>query len=333
MLAVHLVEVLVWMFAVPRLLGGSSLSTGTFVSFLIYMTMFLQPVEVIGQVTRMMNRATSSAHRVFEILDTEPEVVDVAHPVKLEHVEGAVEFENVNFSYDGVRQVLHNLSFQVKPGELIGLVGPSGSGKTTLINLLSRFYDVTGGRIVVDGVDLRKLDSGVYRRQVAMVLQDPYLFHGSVVDNIRYGMPEATLDQVVAAARTANAHDFIMRLPHAYDTMVGERGHTLSGGERQRVSIARAVLRNPRILILDEATSSVDTETERKIEDAMQRLVQGRTVFAIAHRLSTLRRASRLFVIKDGRLVEHGTHQELLALSGGTYRKLYELQQEMVHAA
>jgi ATP-binding cassette subfamily B protein len=337
MLSVQLMVILVWVLAIPRLLGGTSLgptlSTGTFVSFLLYMTMFLQPVEVIGQVTRMMNRATSSAHRVFEILDTEPEVVDVAEPVKLDRVVGAVELENVTFSYDGVRQVLHNLSFQVKPGELIGLVGPSGSGKTTVINLLTRFYDVTGGRIRIDGVDLRQLDSGLYRQQVGMVLQDPYLFHGSVLDNIRYGMPDATLDQVVAAARTANAHDFIMKLPHAYDTLVGERGHTLSGGERQRVSIARAVLKNPRILILDEATSSVDTETERKIEEAMQRLVQGRTVFAIAHRLSTLRRASRLFVIKDGRLVEHGTHQELLALPGGTYRKLYELQQEMVHAA
>ncbi len=337
MMSVHLLMILVWVLAIPRLLGGATpgptLSTGTFVSFLLYMTMFLQPVEVIGQVTRMMNRATSSAHRVFEILDTEPEVVDIEKPVKLDHVVGAVEFENVIFSYDGVRQVLHNLTFQVKPGELIGLVGPSGSGKTTLINLITRFYDVTGGRIRVDGVDLRELDSGLYRQQVGIVLQDPYLFHGSVLDNIRYGMPAATLEQVVAAARTANAHDFIMKLPHAYDTMVGERGHTLSGGERQRVSIARAVLKNPRILILDEATSSVDTETERKIEEALQRLVQGRTVFAIAHRLSTLRRASRLFVIKDGRLTEQGTHQELLALPGGTYRKLYELQQEMVHAA
>jgi len=337
MMSVHLLMILVWVLAIPRLLGGATLgptlSTGTFVSFLLYMTMFLQPVEVIGQVTRMMNRATSSAHRVFEILDTEPEVVDVAKPVKLDRVVGAVEFENVIFSYDGVRQVLHNLSFQVKPGELIGLVGPSGSGKTTLINLITRFYDVTGGKIRIDGVDLRELDSGLYRQQVGIVLQDPYLFHGSVLDNIRYGMPGATLEQVVSAARTANAHDFIIKLPHAYDTMVGERGHTLSGGERQRVSIARAVLKNPRILILDEATSSVDTETERKIEEALQRLVQGRTVFAIAHRLSTLRRASRLFVIKDGRLTEQGTHQELLALPGGTYRRLYELQQEMVHAA
>jgi ATP-binding cassette subfamily B protein len=335
MMSVQLVMILVWVLAIPRLLGGATptLSTGTFVSFLLYMTMFLEPVEIIGRVSRMMNRATSSAHRVFEILDTEPEVVDVAEPVKLERVQGAVELENVTFSYDGVRQVIHNLSFQVKPGELIGLVGPSGSGKTTLINLLTRFYDVTGGRIRIDGVDLRDLDSGLYRQQVGMVLQDPYLFHGSVLDNIRYGMPAATLDEVVAAARTANAHDFIIKLPHAYDTLVGERGHTLSGGERQRVSIARAVLKNPRILILDEATSSVDTETERKIEEAMQRLVQGRTVFAIAHRLSTLRRASRLFVIKDGRLVEHGTHHELLALPNGTYRKLYELQQEMVHAA
>jgi ATP-binding cassette subfamily B protein len=228
-----------------------------------------------------------------------------------------------------VRQVLRGVSFDVQPGEMIGLVGPSGGGKTTVTNLIARFYDTSGGVIKIDGIDIRRLDTGHYRRQVGMVLQDPYLFHGTVLENIRYGDPDASLVQVVEAAQAANAHDFICRLPHGYDTVVGERGQTLSGGERQRVSIARAILHDPHILILDEATSSVDTETERKIQQAMDRLVAGRTVFAIAHRLSTLRKASRLFVMEDGKLAECGTHRELLAKRGGIYRRLYQLQREL----
>jgi ATP-binding cassette subfamily B protein len=320
----------VWAFAVPRLLGsGAHLSTGTFVSFLLYTTMFIGPIEIIGQMARTMSRATSSAHRVFEVLDTEPEVRDVADPVRLEPVRGRVTFENVTFGYDGVRQVLRGVSFEVRPGELIGLVGPSGGGKSTLVNLIARFYDVSGGAVRIDGVDVRELESGHYRRQIGMVLQDPYLFHGTVLENIRYGLPAADLDSVVRAARAANAHDFVCKLPHGYDTVVGERGHTLSGGERQRVSIARAILHDPRILILDEATSSVDTETERQIQEALERLVAGRTVFAIAHRLSTLRKADRLFVIADGRLVESGTHDELLQKPEGKYRRLHEMQLQM----
>jgi ATP-binding cassette subfamily B protein len=330
MLGVHTMTVAVWVFAVPRLLGdGAQLPVGTFVSFLLYTTMFGAPIEVIGQMARTINRATTSAHRVFEVLDTEPEVRDAAEPVRLEPVHGRVTFEHVTFGYDGVRQVLRGVSLDVAPGELIGLVGPSGGGKTTIVNLIARFYDVTGGSIRVDGVDIRRLDTGHFRRQIGMVLQDPYLFHGTVLENIRYGLPEAPLAQVVAAAQAANAHDFITKLQHGYDTVVGERGHTLSGGERQRVSIARAILHDPRILILDEATSSVDTETEREIQQALERLVAGRTVFAIAHRLSTLRKASRLFVIEDGRLVEHGTHAELLAKGDGKYRHLYELQLQL----
>ncbi|MGH7530089.1 MAG: ABC transporter ATP-binding protein [Gemmatimonadales bacterium] len=327
MLGVHATTVLVWVVAVPRLLGdGAALPVGTFVSFLLYTTMFVAPIEVIGQMARTINRATTSAHRVFEVLDTEPDVRDVREPVRLQPVRGRVTFEHVTFGYDGVRQVLRGLSFDVAPGELIGLVGPSGGGKTTIVNLIARFYDVTGGVIRIDGTDLPRLDTGHYRRQIGMVLQDPYLFHGTVLENIRYGLPDATLDQAVAAAQAANAHAFVTKLQHGYDTVVGERGHTLSGGERQRISIARAILHDPRILILDEATSSVDTETEREIQQALERLVAGRTVFAIAHRLSTLRKASRLFVIEDGRLVEQGTHAELMAAPHGKYRKLYELQ-------
>src|SRR5689334_17043262 len=329
-LGVHAMTITVWLFAVPRLLGtGAQLPVGTFVSFLLYTTMFLAPIDVIGQMARTINRATTSAHRVFEVLDTEPEIRDVAEPVRLEPVHGRVTFDHVTFGYDGVRQVLRGVSFDVAPGELIGLVGPSGGGKTTIVNLIARFYDVSGGTIRIDGVDIRRLDTGHFRRQIGMVLQDPYLFHGTVVENIRYGLPEAPLSDVVKAAQAANAHDFITKLQHGYDTVVGERGHTLSGGERQRVSIARAILHDPRILILDEATSSVDTETEREIQQALDRLIAGRTVFAIAHRLSTLRRASRLFVIEDGRLVESGTHRELLARHDGRYRRLHEMQLQL----
>jgi ATP-binding cassette subfamily B protein len=332
MLAVHGTTVGVWAFAMPRLLGEGSaatLSAGTFVSFLLYTTMFIGPIEVIGQMARTVQRATTSAHRVFEVLDTEPEIVDTAEPVRLEPVEGRVVFEDVSFGYDGVRQVLRGVSFEVEPGEMIGLVGPSGGGKTTVTNLIARFYDVTAGRVLVDGRDVRSLETGHYRRQIGIVLQEPYLFHGSLMENIRYGHPDARPGAVVEAAKAANAHDFIVKLPQGYDTIVGERGQNLSGGERQRVSIARAILHDPRILILDEATSAVDTETERKIQEAMDRLVAGRTVFAIAHRLSTLHKASRLFVMKDGRLAEAGTHEELLSRPDSIYARLHGLQMEL----
>lgn len=332
MLVVHGLSIAIWAIAIPRILGPSDstpLTAGVFVSFLLYLGMIFYPIEVCGQMSRMMNRALSSAHRIFEVLDTEPQVTDAAGAADPGSLQGEIQFEGVSFGYDPVRPVLRNIDFHVRPGEMIGLVGPSGAGKTTIINLIARFYDVTAGRILVDGKDLRELDTGLYRRQLGMVLQDPFLFHGTLLDNIRYGMPDARPADVIASARAANAHDFICRLPHGYDTVVGERGHTLSGGERQRVSIARAILHNPRILILDEATSSVDTETEHKIQEALDRLVSNRTVIAIAHRLSTLKRANRLLVVKEGRIAEQGTHAELLAIEDGVYRKLYSLQQEL----
>lgn len=331
---VELMVLIVWFFAMPRLIGDGSpasitMAPGVFVSFLLYMGMFIGPIDQIGVMTRMINRSLSSAHRVFEILDTEPDIVPKEQPVDPGQIEGRITFEEVTFGYEPVRQILKGISLEVKPGEMIGLVGPSGSGKTTIINLIARFYDAHTGRVLVDGHDVRDLDPGVYRSQIGMVMQDPYLFHGSVLENIRYGNREAGLGDVIRAARAANAHDFICKLPQGYDTVVGERGHTLSGGERQRVSIARAILHNPRILILDEATSSVDTETERNIQDAIDRLVSGRTVIAIAHRLSTLRRANRILVVKDGVLREEGTHEELLAIEDGVYKKLNSMQKEL----
>lgn len=332
MLAFQGILVTVWVFALPRLIAEdseNSLSAGTFVSFLLYMTMFSAPIEILGQVARMLNRALSSAYRIFEILDTKATILSKENPTKLGEITGEVEFKNVFFSYDGVRPILRDLSFRVKPGEMIGLVGSSGGGKSTITKLIARFYDTQGGQVLIDGHHIKDIELGLYRRQVGMVLQDPYLFHGSIFENIAYGCPEADLKDVVEAAKVANAHNFIGRLPLGYDTVIGERGHNLSGGERQRISIARAVLANPRILILDEATSAVDTETERKIQDALDKLIEGRTVFAVAHRLSTLRKADRIFVIGKGNIVEEGTHGDLLEKEDGEYAKLHRMQIEM----
>ena len=232
MLSMQFLIVTVWLIGVPRVLGLESmawmgeLSAGTFVSFVLYMTMFMQPIEIIGQMARMVNRATSSAFRVFEVLDTEPQVINSDQCLNPGLIKGEIEFRDVSFSYDGVRQVLNHVNVKLKQGEMIGLVGPSGSGKTTLVNLLARFYDVTSGEILVDGKPLKTLDQGLYRQQVGMVLQDPYLFHGSLLENIRYAKPEASLQEVIAAARAANAHDFICRLSNGYDTIVGERHST-----------------------------------------------------------------------------------------------------------
>ncbi len=232
----------------------------------------------------------------------------------------------------GNRQVIENIDLTIEPGEMIGLVGPSGSGKSTLVNLVCRFYDVAQGSILVDGVDVRQFAVSEYRRNIGMVLQDPFLFYGTIFENIAYGRPDATREDIVAAARAAKAHEFIMRLPDGYDSLVGERGQTLSGGERQRISIARAILIDPRILILDEATSSVDTETEREIQEALDNLIQGRTTIAIAHRLSTLRRAGRLIVMDRGRIVETGQHHDLVQ-SPGMYARLHRAQVALAREA
>jgi ATP-binding cassette subfamily B protein len=305
------------------------MTLGELTAFLAYVARLEQPLMMLQRIIDWSSRALTAAERVFEVMDTPEDIQNAPDAVKMPEMAGRVSFRDVHFGYDRAREVLHGIDLEVKAGEMIGLVGHSGAGKSTLINLLMRFYDPTQGRIEMDGVDLRKIDLEDFRRQVGVVLQESYLFPGSIRDNIAYGRPGATMEDVLAAAQAANAHAFIVNFPDGYDTYVGERGQRLSGGERQRIAIARAILHNPKVLILDEATASVDTETERMIQEAIETLVEGRTVFAIAHRLSTLRNADRLVVIDDGKIAEMGTHDELLALDGGIYRKLVDMQQEV----
>lgn len=308
-------------------------SLATLVMFNAFVTQFYEPIMELANSNRMVTRAATSAQRVFEVLDTAPEIYSGSRAVTKPRVDGRVEFRQVSFSYEGAQPALREVSLAVAPGEMIGLCGPSGAGKSTFVNLICRFYDATDGQILIDGIDIRDYDVKFLRRQIGLVLQEPYLFHGTIADNIRYGNPDATDAQVIAAARAANAHDFVVGFPDGYDTMVGERGQSLSGGERQRISIARAILHNPRILILDEATSSVDSETERAIQQALDRLVEGRTTFAIAHRLSTLQAADRLLVLEKGKVVEQGVHAELVAKENGVYAKLHRTQVEMSQGA
>ena len=302
------------------------MTVGTLVAFTIYMGMFYRPIHMVAHMDRMLNRAATSAQRIFEVLDTEPAIFSRAGAHKPSNIRGRIELRNVTFSYDGIRNVLKNVDLDIPAGKMIGLAGPSGGGKTTMVNLICRFYDVLEGAILIDGVDVRNYDLPTLRRQIGVVLQEPFLFHGTVTENIAYGKSDATPDEIIGATKAANAHDFIVGFPDGYDTIVGERGQTLSGGERQRISIARAILNNPRILILDEATSNVDTETERLIQEALDRLVKNRTTIAIAHRLSTLRRAGRLVILEDGKLVEQGTHAQLAGRQDGLYAKLLRMQ-------
>ncbi len=321
-------SILVWIVGGYWAVHGR-ISPGTLVAFNSYMWMFFGPIHMIAHMDRMFNRAAASVQRIFEVLDTEPAIFSKAGALPAKRLDGAIELRDVSFSYDGVRKVLKGVNLKIEPGHMIGLAGPSGGGKSTLINLVCRFYDVLEGQILIDGVDVREYDVESLRRHIGVVLQEPFLFHGTVASNIAYGHPGATIDEIIVAAKAANAHDFIVGFPDGYDTMVGERGHTLSGGERQRISIARAILNNPKILILDEATSSVDTETEKLIQEALDRLIANRTTIAIAHRLSTLRKADRLVILDKGVIVEQGSHDELREKEGGVYAKLVRMQSEM----
>jgi ATP-binding cassette subfamily B protein len=330
MLTIHLIVFAVWIFAMPRMMTEPGvdgyLSAGTFVSFLLYMTMFSTPIEVIGQMARMVNRATSSAFRIFEVLDTVPSIKNGT--ISAKDLKGDIQIKDAFFSYDGVRKVLKGINLHIREGEMIGLVGPSGGGKSTITKLISRFYDLNAGDVLIDGTQIKDYELMSLRSSIGVVAQDPYLFHGTVLENIRYAKPDASLAEVIEAAKVANAHGFIVNFSDGYETVVGERGQTLSGGERQRLSIARAIINNPKILILDEATSAVDTETERNIQQALDSIVKGRTVIAIAHRLSTLRKANRIIVLKDGGIVESGTHRALME-TDGVYKKLQDMQNEM----
>lgn len=312
--------------------GGRSVLSGTMTigqltQFTAYASMLYGPLGWLTRLPRMLMRLTTSLERIYEILDEEPEVPE--HKEATPHeIEGNIRFENVTFGYKSYEPVLEKVSFEVKPGEMIGLVGASGTGKSTMINLIMRLYDVDDGRILVDGTDMRNITKSSLHSQIGVVLQETFLFTGSIYDNIRYAKPDATREEVIRAAKMANAHEFIVRFPDGYDTYVGEHGYTLSGGERQRIAIARAILHRPRLLILDEATSSLDTETEFQIQEALDRLTTGRTTFAIAHRLSTLRNADRILVLDKHSVAEIGTHNELIRKKG-LYYGLVMAQLEM----
>jgi subfamily B ATP-binding cassette protein MsbA len=316
--------------AVILLLGSwqivnGQLTVGTLVAFVTYLVQFYQPVEDLFRVNNTIQQALSAAERIFEFLDARSDVTEKPGALDLKEVAGAVAFEDVTFAYEPEKPVLHGLSLSASPGEIVALVGHTGSGKTTTVNLIPRFYDPDSGRVTLDGHDLRDLTLASIRRHTAVVIQETFLFGMSVADNIRYGRLDATPEELVAAAKQAHAHEFITELPEGYDTWCGEGGVLLSRGQRQRIALARAILKDPRILILDEATSDVDTQTEVLIQQALETVMRGRTTFVIAHRLSTIRHAGQILVLDHGRLVEQGTHAELLA-RGGHYRELYDAQ-------
>jgi len=320
----------VWGFGI-WLVAKDQITVGVLTAFLAYIGRFYGRLDTMSRIVSHTQKAASGAKRIFDILDHVSSVPEPAHPVALPpRVQGRITVRDAGFRY-GNRAVIRQLNLDILPGQMVGLVGHSGSGKSTLVNLICRFYDLTDGSIELDGTDIRQLKIADYRSQIGLVLQEPFLFFGTIADNIAYGKPGATREDIVAAARAAHAHEFIMRMPQAYDSLVGERGQGLSGGERQRISIARALLINPRILILDEATSAVDTETEKEIQRALDNLVRGRTTIAIAHRLSTLRKADRLVVMDKGEVVEEGSHDALIAAEGA-YWRLYEAQQRQAEA-
>ncbi len=317
-------SLLVWYFGGRLVIGDAGLSVGGLMAFLAYLAMLYGPLHGLAQSAQWMSRAMTAAERIFEVLDSEDYVERAPGKTVPEELRGEVEFQKVTFGYEKSQPVLKEVSFEAEADRMVGLVGKSGVGKTTVINLLCRFYDPDEGQVLVDGVDIRDLDLGAYRGHIGAVLQEPLMFSATIAENIAYGRPDATTEDIIAAAKAANAHNFIIKKPDGYDEQVGERGDKLSSGEKQRVSIARAILRDPKILILDEATANVDLETEELIQEALARLIEGRTTFTIAHRLSTLRNAHKLLVLEEGKVAEFGTHEEL-AKSKGVYSRLLNI--------
>jgi len=314
---------IIWWIGGQEVLAGT-VTVGSLIAFVSYMGMFYGPLQTISNIFEPLQQAITSSERILEVMHVEPKIKDAPDAAEFPF-KGGINFRNVSFGYNPYIPVLSNIDLEIKPGEKIGIVGPSGSGKTTLTKLLLRFYDPTDGNISVDGVDLRKVKTRCLRSQMGLVLQEPILFYGSIAYNIDYGKEDAAPEEIIAAAKAANVHEFAMNQPLAYDTNVGDRGWRLSGGERQRVAIARAIITEPKILILDEATSSVDTLTERQIQEAMDNLAVGRTTLIIAHRLSTLQKADRIIVMEKGRIIEVGNHDELM-MKGGLYSQLYKAQ-------
>jgi subfamily B ATP-binding cassette protein MsbA len=325
----QIAPLIVTLFGGYRVISGA-MSVGGLVAVGMYLPPLYTPLQRFSELNVVFANSMAALERIFAILDEKPEIVDLPGAVKVQEIQGKVEFDHVYFSYgkqDEGTLVLTDLDFAVEPGQKIALVGPSGSGKSTLVSLIPRFYDVDAGAVRIDDRDVRDIKMRSLRRHIGIVLQDPILFSGTIKENILYGKPDATNEELAAACQAANAYEFIKHLPNGFDTEVGEGGGLLSGGQRQRITIARAFLKNPKILILDEATSSLDSESERLIQDALDRLIAGRTTFTIAHRLSTIVNADRILVLNEGRIVEMGTHTELLQL-GGIYRRLYEQQFE-----
>jgi ATP-binding cassette, subfamily B, multidrug efflux pump len=301
------------------------ITTGVVVAFLQYVQNFFRPIQTVSQSWTMAQSAFAAAERIFELIDIQPDIVDVPDPIFIDPLEGQVEFKNVSFGYNPTQLVLENINFSVNPGTTVAIVGPTGAGKSTLVSLILRLYDVTAGQVLIDGFDIRKLAQKAFRSQMGLVSQDPFLFSGTVMENIRYGFLSASDEQVVSAAEIANADEFIKKLPEGYNTQVGERGSLISQGQKQLISIARAILASPRILILDEATASIDTRTEVLIRRALEKLLAGRTSFVIAHRLSTIRNADLVLVLDQGKIVDLGNHDDLINRKG-VYSELYQRQ-------
>ncbi|MCL2158226.1 MAG: ABC transporter ATP-binding protein/permease, partial [Oscillospiraceae bacterium] len=318
---------IIW-YAGGRVIGGK-ITIGEYNQFFAYTGIVYGPLISLASIPNSISQFLTSSSKVFEILEETPEILDIDLPIDIK-IEGDISINRATFGYQSYSPVLENVSLEIKSGEMIGIVGHSGSGKTTLINLMMRLYDVNEGEILIDGVNIKDISQEALRSQIGVVLQETHLFTGTVRENIRYSKPYASDEEVIEAARIANAHDFIVNLPEGYNTLVGEKGYSMSGGERQRVAIARAVIHNPSILILDEATASLDTETEKMIQESLNKLSENRTTIAIAHRLSTLRNADRLLVLDKGKVAEYGTHNELLDAKG-IYYKLVMAQREMAH--